>query len=298
MDFRLTGLAVATLILVGCADKPKSLVTPSTPPTTSASIQAPNNAKTATLGVAPTAADAAHPPAPEAVDPQLGGRSDPLQGFNRSMFNFNMNVLDPYVLRPVAVAWRDYLPQPARNGLSNFFDNLSEPSSMVNSFLEGNINDGAKHFTRFFINTILGVGGLIDVASMANPELQKQDPVRFGSALGHYGVGYGPYAVLPGYGSATPREDIGGMVDDLYFPLTYLTWWMTAGKWALQGIETRAQLLDSDGLLKNSSDPYEFVRAAYFQHHDFLASGGKLTPVVNPNAAAIQSDLDSIDSAN
>ncbi|WAT01548.1 phospholipid-binding lipoprotein MlaA [Rouxiella chamberiensis] len=291
MDFRLTGLAFATLFLVGCAgsgDKPKSLVTPSaTAPTTASAT-----------GKAPTAADASNPPAPQEVDPQLGGRSDPLQGFNRTMFDFNYNVLDPYVLRPVAVAWRDYLPSPARNGLSNFFDNLSEPSTMVNYFVEGNINEGAKHFTRFFLNTILGMGGLIDVASMANPDLAKEEPHRFGSTLGHYGVGYGTYAVLPGYGSFTPREDVGGLVDDLYFPLSYLTWWMTAGKWAIQGIETRAQLLDSDGLLKNSSDPYEFLRAAYFQHHDFLANGGKLTPVDNPNAAAIQGDLDSIDSDN
>ena len=55
------------------------------------------------------------------------GRSDPLEGFNRTMFNFNFNVVDPYVLRPVAVAWRDYVPQPARNGLSNFTSNLEEP---------------------------------------------------------------------------------------------------------------------------------------------------------------------------
>ncbi|MEG9524081.1 MAG: MlaA family lipoprotein, partial [Pantoea piersonii] len=62
-------------------------------------------------------------------------RSDPLEGFNRTMFNFNYNVLDPYVLRPVAVAWRDYVPVPARTGLSNFLGNLEEPASMVNSIL-------------------------------------------------------------------------------------------------------------------------------------------------------------------
>ena len=59
------------------------------------------------------------------------GRSDPLEGFNRSMYNFNYNVLDPYLVRPVAVAWRDYVPQPARNGLSNFTSNLEEPAVMV-----------------------------------------------------------------------------------------------------------------------------------------------------------------------
>jgi len=228
-----------------------------------------------------------------ADEPQ--GRSDPLEGFNRSMFNFNYNVLDPYVVRPVAVAWRDYVPMPARSGLSNFLGNLSEPSTMVNYFIEGKPHKAMIHFNRFFLNTILGMGGFIDVAGMANPALAKEEPRRFGSTLGNYGVGYGTYVTLPGYGSFTPREDVGGMVDDLYAPLSWLTWWMTAGKWALEGVETRAQLLDSDAILKNSKDPYAFVRAAYFQRHDFLASDGKLLPQENPNAAAIQGDLDDID---
>lgn len=101
------------------------------------------------------------------------GRSDPLEGFNRTMYNFNFNVLDPYIVRPVAVAWRDYVPQPARNGLSNFTGNLEEPAVMVNYFLQGDPYQGMVHFTRFFLNTILGMGGFIDVAGMANPKLQR-----------------------------------------------------------------------------------------------------------------------------
>ncbi|NPE52811.1 phospholipid-binding lipoprotein MlaA [Dickeya dadantii] len=223
-------------------------------------------------------------------------RSDPLEGFNRTMFGFNYNVLDPYVVRPAAVVWRDYMPQPARNGLTNFFVNLSEPATMVNYFAEGKPYQAMIHFNRFFLNTLLGMGGLIDVASMANPKLAKGEPHRFGSTLGHYGVGYGPYLVLPGYGSATLREDGGGVVDTLYPPLSYLTFVMSAGKWAVEGLETRARLLDSDALLHNSSDPYLMVRDAYFQRHDFLASDGKYTPAANPNAKAIEGSLDEIDS--
>ena len=118
------------------------------------------------------------------------GRSDPLEGFNRTMYNFNFNVLDPYIVRPVAVAWRDYVPQPARNGLSNFTGNLEEPAVMVNYFLQGDPYQGMVHFTRFFLNTILGMGGFIDVAGMANPKLQRTEPHRFGSTLGHYGAVY------------------------------------------------------------------------------------------------------------
>ena len=70
-------------------------------------------------------------------DKATQGRSDPLEGFNRTMFNFNYNVLDPYVVRPVAVAWRDYVPKPARNGLSNFFSNLEEPAAIANYLVSG-----------------------------------------------------------------------------------------------------------------------------------------------------------------
>lgn len=166
------------------------------------------------------------------------GRSDPLEGFNRTMYNFNFNVLDPYIVRPVAVAWRDYVPQPARNGLSNFTGNLEEPAVMVNYFLQGDPYQGMVHFTRFFLNTILGMGGFIDVAGMANPKLQRTEPHRFGSTLGHYGVGYGPYVQLPFYGSFTLRDDGGDMADSLYPVLSWLTWPMSVGKWTLEGIET------------------------------------------------------------
>ncbi len=252
MNLRLTGLAFATVLLVGCAG---------------------------------TSSDSG---------PQ--GRSDPLEGFNRTMFDFNYNIVDPYVLRPVAVAWRDYVPQPARNGTSNFLSNLDEPASMVNALLKGDPYHAAIHFNRFFLNTLLGMGGLIDVASMANPKLAREEAQGFGSTLGHYGVGYGPYVQLPAYGSFTIRDEGGDFVDTLYPALSYLTIWMSVGKWALQGIETRAELLDSDGILRNSSDPYLMMREAYFQRHDFLAKGGQLTPQVNPNAALIQGDLESIDS--
>ena len=188
MNFRLTGVAFATVLLVGCASAPDK-------------------------------------------DPQ--GRSDPLEGFNRTMFDFNYNVLDPYILRPVAVAWRDYVPMPARNGISNFTSNLEEPASMVNAFLKGDPYRGMIHFNRFFLNTLLGMGGLIDVAGMANPKLAREEPNRFGSTLGHYDVGYGPYVMLPGYGSFTLRDEGGDFADTLYPMLSYLTFWMSAGKWVV-----------------------------------------------------------------
>ncbi|KAA8996944.1 phospholipid-binding lipoprotein MlaA [Affinibrenneria salicis] len=250
MNYRLSGVVFASVLLIGCASS---------------------------------------------ADQSQQGRSDPLEGFNRTMFSFNYNVLDPYLVRPAAVAWRDYVPTPARNGLNNFFGNLSEPATMVNYFLAGKPYKAMVHFNRFFLNTVLGMGGLIDVASMANPKLAREEPRRFGSTLGYYDVGYGPYLVLPGYGSATLREDGGDMADTLYPVLSYLTLWMSAGKWVFEGLETRAQLLDSDGILRNSDDPYLMMREAYFQRQDFLAGDGKAAPAQNPNAEAIKGDLDDID---
>lgn len=222
--------------------------------------------------------------------------SSRLENFNRAMFDFNYQILDPYIVRPVAVFWQSYVPQPARNGLSNVLSNLEEPASMVNSFLVANPYEAMKHFSRFFLNTLLGMGGLIDIASMANPTLAKELPHGFGSVLGHYHVSYGPYLTLPGYGSFTLREDAGKWIDTTYPPLSYLTLWMSTAKWILQGIETRARLLDSDGLLRNSSDPYSVVRKAYFQRYDFLAQGGVLKAEINPNAKTIEDDLKNIDS--
>src|SRR5699024_5890407 len=137
------------------------------------------------------------------------GCNDPLEGFNRQMFNFNYKVLDPYLVRPAALFWKNYIPSSARTGLLNFTSNLNEPASMVNYLLQGNGHQAAIHFTRFFLNTMIGLGGLIDVASMADKQLHNAHGRQFGSVLGHYGVGYGPYLVLPFYGSATIREDGG-----------------------------------------------------------------------------------------
>ncbi|WP_457913497.1 phospholipid-binding lipoprotein MlaA [Candidatus Gillettellia adelgis] len=226
----------------------------------------------------------------------LQEQADPLEAFNRMMFEFNYNFLDVYVLRPVAVAWRDYVPMPARNGLSNFISNLEEPTSMVNAFLRGNLYRGCIHFNRFFLNSLWGIGGLIDVAGMTNPMLIREESSRFGSTLGYYKISYGPYIMLPGYGGFTFREDGGNWVDTLYPMLSYLTFWMSAGKWIMEGIETRAQWLDSDNLLRNSSDPYMMAYKTYFQRHNFIANGGSLKPEKNPNANTIQSYLDEIDS--
>lgn len=202
--------------------------------------------------------------------------SDPLEGFNRQMFDFNYKVLDPYIVKPVAIAWKNTVPVPVRQGISGISSNLTEPSSMVNSLLQGELDNAIKHMARFILNTIFGFGGLIDVAGRADPQLKNIDRVSFGTMLGSYDVPYGPYVVLPFYGQATLREEGTSTVDFLYPPLSELTPELIVARWMLDGIESRAIALEYEELLENSDDPYNFMRNAYFQRNDFLSSGGKV----------------------
>ena len=143
------------------------------------------------------------------IDPATGQRKDPLEGFNRAMWKVNYEYIDPYVLKPVATGWRDYVPSPIKTGLVNVANNLDEPASFVNRLLEGEGQKAMVHLNRFWINSIFGLGGLIDWASKT-PDLKLENGEReFGDTMGKYGVGTGAYVVVPGYGSTTPRQAVG-----------------------------------------------------------------------------------------
>lgn len=209
------------------------------------------------------------------IDPNTGERKDPLEGFNRAMWNVNYNYLDPYVVKPVAKGWRDYVPSPVKTGLVNVANNLDEPASFVNRLLEGEVKKAMIHFNRFWINSVFGIGGLIDWASKT-PDLKLDNGNReFGETLGHYGVGTGAYIMVPGYGPTTPRQAVGKVVDSAYPVLSLLTTPWTIAKFGVQGINTRANLLDQDALIKQSLDPYVTFREAYFQNLEFKVNNGK-----------------------
>lgn len=203
-------------------------------------------------------------------------RSDPLEGFNRAMWKVNYNYLDPYLLRPVAKGWRDYVPDPMKTGVTNFTSNLDEPMSFVNRLLEGNFKQAMVHFDRFWINSVFGLAGFIDIAS-ASELLRKPADRQFGDVLGHYGIGTGSYIVLPGYGAATPRQDLGHIADMTYPMLSLLGPWGLL-KWSIEGIDKRSKVLDQDGLLQQAQDPYVTFREAYFQNLQFKVSDGKVNP--------------------
>ena len=205
-----------------------------------------------------------------------GERADPLQSFNRQMWKFNYNVLDPYVLEPTAKVWRDYVPKGVTGGLSNMANNLDEPVSFVNRLLEGEGRKAMVHFNRFWINTVFGLGGLMDFAS-ASPELRVDNQRTFGETLGAYGVDAGAYIVLPIYNATTPRELTGTVVDGAYM---YPFWHWVGTPWGLlksgvQVVDKRAQALDQTELLRQAQDPYVTFREAYYQNLDFKVNDGK-----------------------
>lgn len=196
---------------------------------------------------------------------------DPLEGFNRTMFGFN-ETLDKVALKPVATAYRNWLPRFVQTGVNNFFGNLGDVWSSVNGFLQGNVTDGTSDVMRVAVNTTLGLGGLLDIGSEAGLQKHNKD---FGQTLGKWGVGSGPYLVLPLFGPSNIR-DTAALPVDMYGDLwshTYPMGWRNTGS-AVRLIDKRANLLDASELLEEAAlDKYEFVRDAYTQRRQSQING-------------------------
>jgi phospholipid-binding lipoprotein MlaA len=208
-------------------------------------------------------------------------KGDPFEGFNRTMFTVN-DTVDKYALKPVAQGYQWAVPQPVRTSVTNFFSNIGDVYIAANNLLQLKITDGVEDIMRVAINTLFGVGGLFDVATLAN--LPKHDS-DFGLTLGHYGVPPGPYLVLPLFGPSTVRDGAGLIVDHYGNPLTYVN--PSSVSWALYGVhlvDTRANLLATGDLLSGAAlDKYSFVRNAYLQRRQYLISDGKGASAGLPN---------------
>ncbi|MEX3935627.1 VacJ family lipoprotein [Paraburkholderia phymatum] len=199
-------------------------------------------------------------------------KEDPLEGFNRTIFTFNDKV-DQYAVKPVAKGYVFVTPQPVRDSVTNFFSNIGDVYIAANNLLQLKIADGVSDIMRIVINTVFGVGGLFDVATIA--KLPKHDN-DFGLTLGHYGVPSGPYLVLPLFGPSTVRDGVGMVGNYFINPLTYVK--PDSVSWALYGlnlINVRANLLGASDVLEGAAlDKYSFVRNAYLQRRRYLLSDG------------------------
>jgi len=185
--------------------------------------------------------------------------NDPFENLNRKTFEFNEN-MDEKILKPIAETYSE-LPPKIKLGFSNFFNNLEEVDTFVNQLLQGKPKESINDFTRFIINTTIGLGGFIDVASKVGLERHEED---FGQTLAVWGVGQGPYIMLPILGPSTLRDTLSRPVSSFLSVTFHMT--ETDVNLALKGmdaIETREKLLDVEALL--SGDKYAFVKDAYIQ---------------------------------
>lgn len=186
---------------------------------------------------------------------------DPWEGFNRKVFAFN-EAVDEAVLRPVAEAYRDTVPQLVRTGVSNVLGNVGDLWSSINHFLQGKGQSGFEQGMRFLTNTLFGLGGLLDPASEMGLKRQSED---FGQTLGKWGLGPGPYLVLPLLGPSSLRDGVGRVPDMAASPSNLFDDTRANVAVTLLGaVDARAALLGVTGLADEVSlDKYSFFRQAY-----------------------------------
>ncbi len=189
---------------------------------------------------------------------------DPLEPFNRSVMRFNDSV-DAAVVRPVAVAYRDVVPSPVRTGVHNFFGNLRDLWSFVNATLQARPQEAAENFMRFNVNTFLGFGGVLDIATeMGIP----RTTLDVGHTLARWGVPPGPYLVLPLMGPSTVRDSLGMMVDARGDLVTQGVDHQSTRNTlvVVRVVDVRTQLLPATDMLDEIAfDRYVFIRDAHLQ---------------------------------
>ena len=202
--------------------------------------------------------------------------TDPFEPFNRQVSNLNEHV-DAVVLKPVATVYRSAVPPLARTGVSNFFGNLGDAWSSVNSLAQFKLQNAAENWMRFSFNTVFGFAGVLDIASEMNIERHRED---FGQTLGRWGVPAGPYVVLPLLGPSTLRDTFALPVDWQGDPLYHVT--PAAPRDSLYGlrlVDVRSNLLRAGNVLEGAAlDKYSFTRDAYLQKRraDIFEGGARV----------------------
>jgi phospholipid-binding lipoprotein MlaA len=197
-----------------------------------------------------------------------GEIDDPYIGFNRAVFSFN-DAADQAFLRPVAQGYRYIIPRGGRTGIRNVIHNLRAPVNLANDLLQGDLDAAGTTVTRTVINTLVGVGGIFDVAASEGIPYREED---FGQTLGVWGVGHGSYMMIPLLGPSSMRDATGLLADSLMDPLNWYLHntdndgWIAA-RFVVTSISRREELLDAlDDLRRNSFDYYAAVKSAYVQN--------------------------------
>lgn len=209
---------------------------------------------------------------------------DPWERFNRTMYNFN-DKLDRAVLKPVAKGYRAVTPDPAEKGISNFFSNLNDVLVIANDVFQLKPAQALSDTGRFLINSTLGIAGLFDVATPLGLEKHDED---FGQTLGRWGIGEGPYLILPIFGSSSVRDGFGLATDQYMYPVRYAEDRETRiGLYLLNTVSLRAGLLEAGDIVDEAAyDPYIFLRELYLQRRRNLVYDG------SPPAGPLDEEID------
>jgi phospholipid-binding lipoprotein MlaA len=225
----------------------------------------PSLVKSAPLIIATTAVIAFAVPVNAAED------YDPFEKTNRKIFAFN-DYLDRNLLVPVAKGYNAITPRVVNNGISNAYSNALEPLTTVNDVAQLKFGRGVTAVSRFVVNSTVGFFGVFDVASKIGLPAHKED---FGQTLGYWGVGNGPYLVLPLFGPRTLRHTV-GHVGDYYTGMSYTYFGDNLGEdalmFGLKGLDLRASLLGSEEFI--TGDRYLFIRSAYLQNQEYQVNDG------------------------
>ena len=198
--------------------------------------------------------------------------NDPIESVNRQSYGFNDGV-DKAVVKPVAKTYANVTPEPVRQSITNFFDNITYLNVILNGLLQGKFDQAASDSARFIFNSTLGIAGLFDVSTeMGFPKHQED----FGQTLATWGVDQGAYLYFPFLGPNTVRNTPNFVTSILLNPLFYVSGGALLPLAAVNIVNTRADLLDETQLRDDSAvDPYSFTREAYLQQREYQIYDGE-----------------------
>lgn len=210
---------------------------------------------------------------------QAAAIADPLEKFNRAMFTFN-DKLYYWVLKPVAQGYAKVVPEKGRVSVSNFFANLGFPVRFVSMLFQADFSGATAELGRFTVNTVWGIGGLMDAASTKQLDIPKKD-ADLGQTLGFYGLGQGFYIVWPFLGPSSARDSINIAGDYFLHPSILLLWyeWLPLRTYGVVN-DTSLRIGDYEALTEAAIDPYIAMRDAYaqYRHNKVESVRGKTEP--------------------
>lgn len=203
--------------------------------------------------------------------------NDPLEPFNRAVFDFN-RAADTYAIKPAAQGYRAVVPKFGRDRVHNVLSNLNSPLIFANDILQGEPDRAVQTLFRAMLNTSFGLLGYADVAAEAGIPAHEED---FGQTLAVWGVGEGPYLMLPIFGPSNPRDTVGLVAEFFADPLDiYLgninREWISYTRAGMSGLDKRESLLDTlDEIERTSLDYYASLRSLYRQHRASEIKNGR-----------------------